>query len=94
MRQEHLARLESTVDEVKASTLNAKHLQQELSNVPLKHRFIWTDKSVAKAFVSAYGGRITDKHATIPWRLLYCRKGEFVAYVKEYKIATPEGNHE
>ena len=89
MRQEHLARLESTVDEVKASTLNAKHLHQELSNVPLADRFIWTDKSVAKAFVSAYGGRITDKHSTIPWRLLYDQHGEFVAYVKEYKIATP-----
>ena len=32
MTQEHIARLESTVDQVKASTLNAKHLQQELSN--------------------------------------------------------------
>ena len=91
MRSEHIARLEATVDEVKASTLNAKHLHQELSNVPLKDRFIWTDKNVANAFVSAYGGRVTDKHSTIPWRLLYDQHGEFVAYVKEYKIATPEG---
>ena len=90
MRQEHIARLEATVDAVKASTLNAKHLQQELSNVPLADRFIWTDKGVAKAFVRAYGGKITSKHPTIPWRLLYCRNGEFVAYVKEYQIATPE----
>ena len=37
-----------------------------------------------------YGGRVTSKHPTIPWRLLYCRNGEFVAYVKEYQIATPE----
>ena len=90
MRQEHIARLNATVDEVKASTLNAKHLQQELSNVPLADRFIWADKGVANAFVRAYGGRITSKHSTIPWRLLYCRNGAFVAYVKEYKIATPE----
>ena len=86
MTKEHIARLESTVNQVKASTLNAKHLHQELSNVPLKDRFIWTDKGVAKAFVNAYGGRVTDKHPTIPWRLLYCRNGEFVAYVKEYDI--------
>ena len=91
MTKEHIARLESTVDAVKASTLNAKHLHQELSNVPLADRFIWTDKSVAKAFVSAYGGKVTDKHATIPWRLLYDQHGGFVAYVKEYKITASGG---
>ena len=101
MRSQHLTRiaddfksqLDSIVDDVEASTLKAKalelrtkHQKQQRDDVPLRDRFFWTDRGVANAFVSAYGGRVTDKHATIPWRLLYCRNGAFVAYVKEYTI--------
>ena len=99
MKLEHLTlddfqlSLGEIIDEVEASALKAKalelwtkHQQQQRDGVSLADRFIWTDRDVANAFVRRYGGRITEKHATIPWRLLYCRNGAFVAYVKEYKI--------
>ena len=99
MRLEHIAPITPIIDEVEASALKAKaetlwtkHQKQQSDNVSLADRFLWTDKDVANAFVRAYGGKITSKHATIPWRLLYCRNGEFVAYVKEYKIETPESH--
>ena len=81
------------IDDVEASALKAKalelwtkHQNQQRLNVPLAERFLWTDTDVANAFIWRYGGRITEQRAEYPWRLLYCRCGHFVAYVKEYKI--------
>jgi len=70
---------------MKAQVLMQKH-QQQLKDVPLSKRFIWTDKSTAADFTNRFGGFVTSEHPVFPWRLLYDASGEFVAYVKEYDI--------